>query len=83
MAGAICIQEKPEVKPLGPSRLDSMVPYKVVAVRENFTEAAVGDIVLRFPSGNGNGVFVLNCTRQSMFWDKSTDRSWDTAFTCL
>ena len=78
----IQINEKPDKKPIGPSKLECMKAYMVVKVGANFREADYGDILVRFPSGSG-GVFVLNCTRQRMFFDKSsTNRDWDSNFQC-
>jgi len=74
---------KPDTPPLGPSNLKELKAYRVVSVRSGFEEASVGDIVLRFPSHTG-GVFILNCTRNMMFFDKSsTNRDWDSSFQCL
>lgn len=83
MEGKIVVVKKPEVKPIGPRNLEELKPYRVVEIKEGFTEAAVGDIVIRFPSGSG-GIFVLNCTRQKMFFDRSqSDTGWNSSFQCL
>lgn len=83
MRGNVQIAKKPDVKPVGPKKLEPLKTYRVVEVEKEFEEAEVGDIVLSFPCKTG-GVFIFNCTRQMMFFDKSsTNRDWDSHFQCL
>lgn len=78
----IAIELKPEVKPIPPAMLEEMKPYRIVSVRDQFPEAELRDIVLRFPSRTG-GQFILNCTRGMMFFDRSQRDQYGSDFLCL
>jgi hypothetical protein len=82
MNAQIQVTMKPKIEPRSTYELEEMKPYRVVSVRDGFKDAELGDIVLRFPSRTG-GYFVLNCTKQMMFFDRSSRDDRNSDFKCL